>query len=347
MTTNTTPSLQARVVEVIRETADAHSLVLEAAEGSRGRLDYKPGQFLTLRIPSERTGGVARCYSMCSSPLQDDHLKITVKRTRNGYGSNWICDNVTEGHVFDVLRPVGTFVPHSLDADFLLIAGGSGVTPVMSILSSALTTGAGKVTLIYANRDEDSVIFRDELIALSKAHPGRLTVIHWLETVQGIPDHAGMQALAAPYVDREAFICGPEAFMECSQQALHSLGMPHDRVHVEHFNSLETDPFAHPETLVEDPSEDSAAIDVELDGQNHTVPWPQGNRLLDVLLNAGLDAPFSCREGACSACTCMLLEGEVRMENNEVLDSTDLSDGLILACQSVQVSERVKITYDA
>ncbi|MCC9195440.1 ferredoxin--NADP reductase [Arthrobacter sp. zg-Y820] len=349
VTANAAPAatpLQVRVVEVIRETADAHTLVLEPAGGSGETISYKPGQFLTVRIPSERPSGAARCYSLCSSPLQDEKLKITVKRTREGYGSNWLCDNVVEGHMLDILRPAGTFTPHSLTTDFLLFAGGSGVTPVMSIIKSALAGGTGLITLIYANQDESSVIFREELIALTKAHPGRLNVIHWLGTVQGLPDTASIGALAAPYTDREVFICGPGPFMDCVALSLNTLGMPPERIHIERFTSLGTDPFAPVAVVVDDTTGENAVVEVQLDGQSSSVAWPGGNRLLDVLLNAGLDAPFSCREGACSACVCRVLEGEVRMEKNEVLDDTDLREGYTLACQAVPVSAKVRVTYD-
>lgn len=342
----TVTPLRVRVVEVIRETADAHTLVLEPEGEDHTPFSYKPGQFLTIRIPSERDGGAARCYSLCSTPVHDEKLKVTVKRTREGYGSNWLCDNAVEGNLLEVLRPAGTFTPRSLTDDFLLFAGGSGITPVMSILKSVLAAGTGLVTLIYANQDEASVIFREELIALGKAHPGRLTVIHWLGTVQGLPDEAALGALSAPYLNREVFICGPGPFMDCVGRALEGLGMPSGQIHIERFASLGTDPFAPVETAVSDGSGTDTVVDVQLDGVSRTVPWSGGNRLLDVLLNAGLDAPYSCREGACSACTCRVLQGEVRMENNEVLDAADLRDGYVLACQAVPVSGPVKITYD-
>ncbi|MFJ7748817.1 2Fe-2S iron-sulfur cluster-binding protein [Arthrobacter sp. NPDC097144] len=342
----TVTPLRVRVVEVIRETADAHTLVLEPEGGDHTPFSYKPGQFLTIRIPSERDGGAARCYSLCSTPVHDEKLKVTVKRTREGYGSNWLCDNAVEGNLLEVLRPAGTFTPRSLTDDFLLFAGGSGITPVMSILKSALAAGTGLVTLIYANQDEASVIFREELNALGKAHPGRLTVIHWLGTVQGLPDEAALGALSAPYLNREVFICGPGPFMECVGRALDALGMPSGQIHIERFASLGTDPFAPVETAVSDGSGTDTVVDVQLDGVSRTVPWSGGNRLLDVLLNAGLDAPYSCREGACSACTCRVLQGEVRMENNEVLDAADLRDGYVLACQAMPVAGPVKITYD-
>ncbi|NEB17980.1 2Fe-2S iron-sulfur cluster-binding protein [Streptomyces coelicoflavus] len=339
--------LTVRVVKVIRETADAHSLVLEPAEEDRAAFAYRPGQFLTLRVPSERDGGAARCYSLCSSPVRDELLKVTVKRTAGGYASHWICDHVAEGDTLQVLRPAGTFTPDSLDGDFLLFAAGSGITPVMSILTSALHAGTGRVTLVYANRDEQSVIFREELTALAREYGDRLTVLHWLESLQDRPTASGLRALAAPYAARPAFVCGPGPFMDLATGALADLGVPAGRITVERFTSLTGDPFAEPDNDPEAGTEGPVSTaEVELDGVSRTVDWPRGRPLLDVLLAAGLDAPYSCREGACSACACVLVEGEVVMERNEVLDAQDLADGLVLACQARPVSDRLKVTYD-
>ncbi|TYB45290.1 ferredoxin--NADP reductase [Actinomadura chibensis] len=336
-------ALKARVVDVVHETADARSLVLEPAEGDRDRFSYRPGQFLTVRVPAG-DGWAARCYSLCSSPLTDDRLKVTVKRVDGGLGSNWICDNVTAGDVLEVLRPAGTFTPSSLDEDLLLVAGGSGITPVMSILKSCLAGGRGRVALLYANRDERSVIFASELRALTERHPDRLTVVHLLESVQGLPTSAAVRSLALPYTGRPAFVCGPEVFMDLVTDALGDLG---HRVHVERFFSLEGDPFEDPdEPEATEAAADAAEIEVEIDGETRTVPWPRSDRLLDALLRAGVDAPFSCREGNCSACACVALEGEVTLDANAVLDERDLADGLILACQARPVSDRLKITYD-
>jgi len=334
-----------RVLEVVRETADAHSLVLEPLDG--GRFDYRPGQFLTVRVPSERPGGAARCYSLCSSPLRDDGLKVTVKRTRDGYASNWLCDNVVAGDELEVLPPAGTFVPADLDTDFLLLAGGSGITPVLSILKSALHGGSGRVTLVYANRDESSVIFRDELVALAEEFPERLSVIHWLESVQGLPSEAALRQLLAPYDEREAFVCGPGPFMDLAVRTLTGLGLPRERVHQEVFTSLEGDPFAEVVLPTGDSDAPAAEVVVELDGDATTHAWPAGAKLLDVLLAAGRPAPYSCREGACSACACVLQEGTVELEHNEVLDEVDLAEGLILSCQARATSAVVKVSYDA
>lgn len=337
-------TLQVRVVEVVRETAEAHSLVLEPVDGST--LTYRPGQFLTLSIPTDRDGGAARCYSLCSSPALDEKAKVTVKRTVDGYASNWICDHVVAGTVLDVLKPAGTFTPKHLDDDFLLFAGGSGITPVLSILKTALHSGAGSVALVYANRYPDSVIFRDELAALSDAYGDRLSVIHWLESVDGLPSAAGVAEVVAAHPGRQSFICGPGPFMDLVSEALRAAGVPGDHVHVERFTSLHNDPF-HESAVVLDEAAASSTVEVTLDGDTRSVAWPDGNRLLDVLLAAGIEAPYSCREGACSACACILLEGEVDLAHNEVLDAADLADGLILACQATARSDRLKVTYDA
>ncbi|GAA4614821.1 ferredoxin--NADP reductase [Saccharopolyspora hordei] len=400
-----------RVVAVVDETPDSRSLVFDAPPG----WSYRPGQFLTLRIPSDRTGSVARSYSLSSSPHVDDTLQVTVKRA--GYGSNWLCDNVVPGSEVDVMPPSGGFVPRSLDEDAVLLAAGSGITPVMSIAKSVLAAGTGRIALVYANQREESVIFADELREMVARHPDRLLVVHWLESVQGLPTTATLRELVRPFADRECFVCGPSGFMDVAEAALRELGVPRARTHVERFVSLRRNPFrpktreprdtAPPGTtssrtdrgtgteredapstgqLVPDaqdhetdaggadlvttatapepggPATDStdhaadcpeppagsadATVEVELDGEHHELRWPREKRLLDLLLENGVAAPFSCREGACSACACRLETGEVRMLQNEVLEQEDLDEGIILACQSLPLTDKLRITYE-
>lgn len=331
------------VKEVVRETPDAHSLVFEGPA-----LPYKPGQFLTLRIPSEQAP-TGRCYSLSSSPHVDDLLKVTVKRTAGGYGSNWVCDSVEPGTVLDVLPPAGHFTPKDLTGDLLLCAAGSGITPVISILKSALSQGTGRLTLLYANRDEASVIFAEELRSLVAAHPGRLVVLHWLESVSGLPSVPQLRELVRPYSGAEAFVCGPTPFMDAVTHALSELEVPRGRVHLEKFVSLTGDPWAAPVEVVsdgEEPDGETTTVSVDLDGASSEVSWPPSKVLLDALLDAGLDAPYSCRQGNCSACACRLVDGEVKMKENNVLEQEDLDEGWILACQSVPLSPTVTVTYD-
>ncbi|MFI2839920.1 3-ketosteroid 9alpha-monooxygenase subunit B [Mycolicibacterium neoaurum] len=340
--------LELEIAAVIEETADARSLVFDVPGGSdvpAEKLRYSPGQFLTLRVPSERTGSVARCYSLSSSPARDEKLTVTVKRTTDGYASNWLCDNAHPGMRMHVLAPSGTFVPKTLDTDFLLLAAGSGITPMMAICKSALAEGTGKIVLVYANRDENSVIFAETLRELTAAHPDRLTVIHWLETVQGLPNTDALATLVGPFAAHEAFICGPGPFMSAAEAALKTVDARH--IHIEVFKSLDSDPFAQVVIDVEeDDDRGPAQAIVELDGTTHEIEWPRKAKLLDVLLNKGLDAPFSCREGHCGACAVLMRKGDVEMEINDVLEPSDLDEGLILACQALPTSDSVEVTYD-
>jgi 3-ketosteroid 9alpha-monooxygenase subunit B len=335
------------VARVIEESVDAVSLVLAVEPDDRDRFVYQPGQFLTLRIPSERAGSVSRCYSIASSPFVDTELKVTVKRTANGYGSNWLCDNAAEGHRLQVLPPGGVFVPKSLSADFLLFAGGSGITPIMSILKSALSQGSGRIVLVYANRDAQSVIFADELRRMAARYPKRLVVLHWVESIQGLPVREQLQQLAAPYADFECFTCGPGPFMDAVTEALTSLGVPRDRRRSEVFTSLSGDPFAEVPVALPTSAADveSVTARVRLDGAEHELAWPAGIPLVDLLLGSGIDAPYSCREGECGSCTAQVTVGRTRMLHNEVLDPSDVADGYILGCQAVADGTDVEVAF--
>jgi 3-ketosteroid 9alpha-monooxygenase subunit B len=333
---------QVPVAEVIRETGDASSLVLDVPPPLAATFAYSPGQFVTVRVPSDQTGSVARCYSLCSSPHAGDLPAITVKRTAEGYASNWILDNVAAGTVLDVLPPAGTFCPRSLDGEFLLFAAGSGITPVISILKSVLAAGRGRVALVYANRDEQSVIFSAELRRLAASSAGRLVVLHWLDSLQGTPAAAGIAALARPYADWEPYICGPDPYLTVVRTALGQLGVPARRIRAERFLSLAENPFEESRAAG---GGMAATLSVELDGVTRTLPWQPGVRMLDVLIAAGLEAPHSCRQGVCGACACQLTAGEVEMAHNEVLEEADLADGYILACQAVPLTPEVRITY--
>jgi 3-ketosteroid 9alpha-monooxygenase subunit B len=333
---------QVQVVDVIEETPDARTLVLLVPPGSAAAFAYRPGQFLTVRVPHHTHGFLARCYSLSSSPHTDRPLRITVKRVRDGHASNWICDHVAPGSVLDVLPPAGSFTPASHDEDLLLFAGGSGITPVMSIIRTVLAEGQGKIALVYANRDEPSVIFAAELRKLAADHPDRLQVHHWLDVEAGPPTVDGLDALVRPYQSREVFLCGPEPFMAVVQALLDGIGVPAEKVHIELFRSAPDEPPAPDEAVR---PERVATAEVTLDGQTHHLPWPARTRLLDVLLDAGLNPPYSCRQGICGACACRVLDGDVQLLHNEVLESEDFADGYTLACQALPVSDTISVTY--
>ena len=339
-----------RVRAVVDETHDTKSLVFEVPPALADAFAYHPGQFLTLRLGIDGRH-VPRCYSMSSAPGVDDAPRVTVKRVKDGRGSNWVCDRIRAGDTIEVLAPSGVFYPRTLDGDFLLLAGGSGITPVFAILRSVLARGTGRITLLYANRDEKSVIFKNELKALAEAHPARLTVIHWLDSVQGVPSVAQLAELARHHCAAQAFICGPGPYMDAAVAALQAMEMPSERIHVERFASLPdeetlaaTSAAAQAAPPLPD-AVDEAVVEVLLDGEVHTLRCSGTETLLEAALKAGLNAPYSCQAGMCASCMCQVVEGSVHLRHNDVLDKKDLAKAWTLACQAVPTSERLRIKF--
>ncbi|MGE8344770.1 2Fe-2S iron-sulfur cluster-binding protein [Pseudomonas helleri] len=333
--------LALRVARVIEETADASSVVFDVPAHLGELFSYKPGQFLTLRVPFEG-GWLPRCYSLSSTPLLDEPLRVTIKRVHQGRASNWLCSELQVGQTLDVLPPAGVFVPRNLDGDLLLFAGGSGVTPVLSILRSALLAGSGRILLIYANRDEASVIFKDELKALASAYAQRLQIVHWLDSVQGIPSVEQLAELARPFLLAQAFICGPGPFMDASVNALKRLGMPDRHVHVERFVSLPGEGellAASSEAAV------AAQLAVRLDGEDYQLLCDSGETVLNAMERAGLKPPSACRVGGCASCMCTLESGDIELLHNDALDAGELAEGWILACQAVPTSAQLRIRF--
>ncbi len=336
-----------RVEQVVQETADAVSLQFALAADQVERFRYRPGQFLTLRLPWQGEH-LLRCYSMSSAPTVDAQLRVTVKRVVEGRGSNWICDHVQSGDEIEVMQPAGVFVPESLDGEFLLFAGGSGITPVFSILRSVLLRGRGQVRLIYANRDEASIIFREALKELGEQYADRFDVIHLLDSVQGRPNVSLLRRLARGMESAQAFICGPGPFMDAAEAALQELKLPSERIHVERFISLPSEEArdqGQREALSESAEIDEAQISIELDGQHYELQCGGNETILDAAEKAGIELPYSCMAGMCASCMCEVTEGEVKLLHNDVLDERDLSKGLTLTCQAVPKTARVHLKY--
>ncbi|OPX16584.1 ferredoxin--NADP reductase [Gordonia sp. i37] len=333
-----------RVLRVDVETPDAISITFDVTPRSHPAFAFTAGQFLTLRIPSDRTGSVARCYSLASAPALDEHLKVAVKRTADGYASNWLCDNAATGMTLRVLPPAGLFTPRSLSEDLLLYAGGSGITPMMSIIKTALTTTERRVALFYANRDHDSVIFAGELEALVSAYPDRLHVQHWIETDEGLPTaHSVVRFPTVCGEAAEALVCGPAPFMDLVRTVLGEDARY--RVRCEEFMSIDGDPFVL--EITDNADDDATPLTVVLDGAETSLAWPADAKLLDVLLAEGIDAPYSCREGDCGSCMCLLREGNVEMDVTDALAEEDIADGFILACQARHPEGPIRVDFDA
>jgi len=334
------------IKEVIRETDSAVSLVFDVPADLADTFRYRPGQFLTLRLLVDGKYR-HRCYSLASAPDIDPFHKVTVKRVDGGLVSGQLCSAASAGQLVQVQPPAGAFGPADLTQDLFLFAGGSGITPVLSILKAALAAGAQRVSLVYANRDEASVIFRDELAELSRRHAGRLTVVHWLETVQGLPSSDLLAGLLAGLGERDAYICGPAPFMDSVVAALRALGQPSSRIHLERFISLPDEEAADLALERADLSADapSARLTVALDGETHEIEWGAGRKMLDVMIAAGIDAPYSCKVGGCSACMCRVTAGVVTMAKNLVLDEQEIAEGWVLACQAQAASQDIHCEF--
>jgi 3-ketosteroid 9alpha-monooxygenase subunit B len=339
-----------RVGALIDETHDSKSIVWEVPASLASAFKYQPGQFLTLRLPIDGVF-VPRCYSMSSSPALDAAPRVTVKRVHQGRGSNWICNHLKVGDEVEVMAPSGVFTPKQFKQDFLLMAGGSGITPVFSILRHALEQSTARVTLFYANRDEKSVIFRDTLNALAKAHPQRLQVIHWLDSVQGIPSVAQLAEFARPQAHAQAFICGPGPFMDAAVAALNSVKMAEADIHVERFVSLPDEAaLAAAQTARQNEAPGADAVDqaqvvIAIDGQLHTIECSGQETILEAAQRVKLNLPFSCQAGMCASCMCQVVEGSVHLRHNDVLDAKDLAKSWTLACQAVPTSTHLRLKF--
>jgi 3-ketosteroid 9alpha-monooxygenase subunit B len=333
-----------RVARIIAETHDAVSLVLDIPASLREQFRYRAGQFLTFKVPHQ--GRVlVRSYSLSSSPDVDGEHKVTIKRVEQGRISNWMNDVVRSGSPLMVVPPAGLFVldPGSR-RDVALYSGGSGITPCISLIKSALATTQRRLHLVYANRDAESIIFRAELARLCEQHAPRFELTHSLDSERGFLSAADVAAQQGAHLDRDFYLCGPAAFMDTVEQALHGLGVARERIHIERFISPpDHEAAAAPQAVSGEVAPQS--ITLVIDGKAHEVAYEAGERVLHAARRAGLDPPFSCEEGYCSCCMAKLVSGKVAMASNDCLTPDLLAEGWVLTCQSRCVSEKVRIEY--
>lgn len=337
-----------RIREVIPIAKEAVNLVFEKPEQS---FDYSSGQFLTI---IDTVGGekIRRAYSLCSNPFEDEFPAVTVKRVENGRMSNHINDNYRAGMEVEIMEPMGIFTTEyeeTRSRKVVFIGGGSGITPLYSILRSVLLKESGsQVTLIYANRSEEHIIFKDELLALTRAYGDRFRLIHILENDESdlafeegrlsgdiMKDVVGSNDL----MDAEFYICGPEPMMDIAKTGLESIGITQDKIRIESFEAGITSPK---ELVSEDQNEASNVI-IILDGEEHMVPVSKGASILETALDAGLDMPYSCQSGLCTACRGKCLEGDITTEDAEGLSQDELNDGYRLLCIGKPLSDNIKV----
>ncbi|CAN5284420.1 phenylacetate-CoA oxygenase/reductase subunit PaaK [soil metagenome] len=320
---------------------------------------FKQGQYLTLR---QTVGGedLRRSYSICAG-VDDGELRVGVRKVEGGVFSSWVNSSLKPGDVIEVYPPQGRFfnLPASQGRHYLGIAGGSGITPILSIMKSVLAREPdSRFTLIYGNRRPASTMFKEEIEDLKNQYLTRvaLHLVFSRETMDspllgGRLDQAKLadflRVLVPPASIDAAFVCGPFEMNDEAEAALLAAGVPEDKIHIERFGTVEMQTGRPAPHEVKPGDADSARIVVIRDGVSREIEFAKTDpSILDAAARAGMDVPFSCKSGVCSTCRCKLLEGEVRMDKNFALDKAELAAGFILSCQAHALTPRVVISFD-
>lgn len=350
------------VVHKKYETADAITIGFMIPDQYKSEFNYIQGQYLTLRM-NINGEEVRRSYSLCTSPLEDEILSVTIKRVAGGKMSNALNDGIQLGTVIEVMPPDGRFYSEmnaSHQKQYILIGGGSGITPLFSIIRTVLKAEPNSnITLIYGNRDEKSIIFKADLDSLVAKHGNRLKVIYALDNApsgwNGIAGMLSKDTIATlvkeshnQLSEKEYFICGPEGLMKQAQEALETLQINKEKVHIEFFTTP-TSSSAQNETVGTTATDDSfdgtAEVTVVLDGKEHVLTINDNTTVLRAAIKAKIDPPFSCEAGICSSCIAKVVEGAVRMDENNILSESELEEGFILTCQSHPTTKKVKLKF--
>jgi ring-1,2-phenylacetyl-CoA epoxidase subunit PaaE len=349
------------IADVVDETAEARSIRFAVPEELRETFKFKPGQHLTLKaeIAGEE---IRRNYSLCVAP-QDDQVMVTVKRIARGAFSNWANDDLKPGDAIEVMAPHGSFTwdfAGSAANHYVGFAGGSGITPVMSLLKTALLTEpASRFTLLYGNRDSSSIIFLEALAQLKNRFMDRLQVHHFLAEeaeefalFNGMLDRAKCDEILESLVDpadvAAFFICGPGPMMDAAEEALEARGIAADKIHLERFTAGR--PSAALEAQMQALTREAAGLTmlVTLDGRKRRVAFDAAaGNILDSARASGLPAPFACKAGVCATCRARVVSGEVEMAARYGLTDEEVAAGYVLTCQSVPKGDGVELDYDA
>ena len=355
------------IARVTPEAAGAVAITLAVPPEQRAVFDFQPGQFLTLRA-NINGQDVRRSYSI-SSPrsllTQQGELTLGIRPVEGGVFSNWAAAELKAGDTLRAMPPDGRFTVQKPRAIHRVgFAAGSGITPILSIMASTLEASPeSKVTLVYGNRRMASVMFNEALQDLKDRYPGRLTLIHVLSRqAQEVPLLEGridgdkvrqiIGALLPVGSMDEVFICGPEAMIEATEQALLGAGVRPDRIHTERFTSPTLEalaPAQRQSAVLGHPAlrtDGEVALTVVLDGKPHQLRMGKDERVLDVALNAGLDLPWSCRGGVCCTCRAKVMQGAVQMDKNFTLEPWETDKGFVLSCQARPTTDTLVVSYD-
>lgn len=349
-----------KVADVRRETADAVSVLFDVPDDLLERFRFQPGQHLTLRS-TLKGDEVRRNYSVCVAP-SDNELRVAIKRIPNGVFSTWANADIKPGQVIDVMPPHGSFTwrfDKNARRQYAAFAGGSGITPILSLLKTALAAEPGsEFTLFYGNRDSASIMFLEQLAGLKNRFLGRLRVYHFLEDEEedfdlfnGRLDKAKVAEVLAHLIAPEDidafFICGPGPMMSAVEDALKSAGVKPDRILIERFTTGEASATDIAAARALEQRAQGLKLQVKLDGRKRSITFDSAKgSILENARAVGFGAPFACKAGVCATCKAKVVSGKVQMKTNYGLSAEDLELGYVLTCQAVPLEDDVFLDYD-
>ncbi len=350
-----------KVKDIRRETVDAVSIAFDIPLAIQHEYQFKQGQYITVKL-NVNGEELRRSYSICTSPYSEKELRVAVKEVQDGRASTLMNRTWKVGDAVEVMTPMGNFssiLSGNNKKHYVLFAGGSGITPMMSILKSVLyIEKQSNVTLVYANRNEDSVIFKTEIEKIVSENADRVKVLNVYDTPKtqvsdlqkGLLSVDRVKAIVENYGGVNAdeyFICGPGPMMENIKQALEGLNIAKEKVHIEYFSAV-ADAVAKAEGNVVTGADVNSEVTVIQYGIETMMKLnTAGLTILDAAIDAGVDAPFSCKGAVCCTCRAKVIEGKAKMDANFALTDAEVEDGFILTCQAHPLTEKLVVDFDA
>ncbi len=348
-----------KVKDIRRETADAVSVAFEIPAIHQIAYQFKQGQYITLKL-TVNGEELRRSYSICTSPHSETELRVAIKEVNGGKVSTHINRSLKVGDTLDVMTPMGNFytpLNGGLKKNYVLFAGGSGITPMMSILKSTLyVEKQSTITLFYANKNEESTIFKKELDEITSKHPN-LKLVYVFDQPQtkisdlqtGIVTPEKALALVENFGGANAdeyFICGPGPMMENVKVSLEKLKIAKEKIHIEYFSAV-VDAVAKAETKATGAAVTSKITIIQYGIETELQLNTNAESILDAAIEAGVDAPFSCKGAVCCTCRAKIIEGQVKMDANFALTDAEVEQGYVLTCQAHPLTEKVVVDFDA
>ncbi len=339
---------QLEVRHIHRETPSAVSVEFHVPEALQPSFSFKAGQYVTLKTTLNGEE-VRRAYSLCTAP-KENRLCVAIKEVDGGLFSTYANRELTEGTVLDVHSPEGNFVytPSTHQGAVALFAAGSGITPMMSILKTALDYG-NTVALLYGNKSPEETIFHDELIALTEKYPNFYLKFVYSQSREENALTGRIDTAAVNYVVKnqmkdidfsQHYICGPEAMINTVSDTLKNNGIAEEAIHFELFTTS---------SATNEAAEDvtgKSTISITVDDEDFTFEMDASETILDAALKQKIDAPYSCQGGICSSCICKVTEGKAIMEKNQILTDSELEEGMVLACQAHPTTTTIAVDFD-